>query len=544
MPSGLANALVFILKLRSPLSASKYKRPRRQRLRRPIKISAPIVHESLHLDVSASATMNETNARPDSGIFYLITNKSGGKSIVRRPARPLSSIPLAEDFDAATQGATTLRGGTIPNGQNKRPQLALRTTASVVDRRSFVSPESVDLPKAGRFDPIRAFRKSFRKTHLTSPSLQSEDQLVWKGEEQRLDRNHQRENRISSKAREIHAWMMGKSGSDIHRSATYPTRQTEEHGSQQLPRRRQTAAPNGTTMKSPLSTSTVDRSPGPRPGQGYEMVNRQIIENNQEKTVELSTWREQGSDKVKQEDAERISVYYISADEYALEQEQLREEVWRFEETDGTANINVDPFKGAETSRTTNRTVQHHQPSTHSRSFSHPTQPPIQPLPASALRDGTISPSTSEKEGSSQPSRLPDVIRRSHHISTATSPNPKNGAHSVSLPRNRRRYKESTPLVSQDQPRSLFHPTQSGSTISSIKSDSATAFESVLESCEPSLLHIAPLLRSLGIRRVEHLRAIERLTPATRDRELKENALRLGITVMEWAILVDKLLTF
>jgi len=56
-------------------------------------------------------------------------------------------------------------------------------------------------------------------------------------------------------------------------------------------------------------------------------------------------------------------------------------------------------------------------------------------------------------------------------------------------------------------------------------------------------VHIAPLLQRLGIRRVDHLRAVARLTALTRDREVKEDALKLGITVMEWAILVDKIFT-
>jgi histone deacetylase HOS3 len=69
------------------------------------------------------------------------------------------------------------------------------------------------------------------------------------------------------------------------------------------------------------------------------------------------------------------------------------------------------------------------------------------------------------------------------------------------------------------------------------------SLEVVLRSCEPSLLHIAPYLAALGIRSEEHLRAVGRLKEETRDREVREEALRLGITVVEWAILLDKLLT-
>ena len=56
MPLGFSDALVFILNLRSPSTTHP---PRRPRLRRPIKISSPIVHESLHFNVNAVA-MNST----------------------------------------------------------------------------------------------------------------------------------------------------------------------------------------------------------------------------------------------------------------------------------------------------------------------------------------------------------------------------------------------------------------------------------------------------------------------------------------------------
>jgi hypothetical protein len=63
----------------------------------------------------------------------------------------------------------------------------------------------------------------------------------------------------------------------------------------------------------------------------------------------------------------------------------------------------------------------------------------------------------------------------------------------------------------------------------------------VLASCQPTLLHIGPVLASLGIRREEHLRALVRLREETRDREMKEEVLKKGVTLLEWAILMDRL---
>lgn len=77
--------------------------------------------------------------------------------------------------------------------------------------------------------------------------------------------------------------------------------------------------------------------------------------------------------------------------------------------------------------------------------------------------------------------------------------------------------------------------------ISTIKSLPTIEMEKILDSCEPSLVHVAPILACLGITREEHLRAIIRLSEETRDKEVKEEALRLGMTVMEWAILLDRL---
>ncbi|KAH7881758.1 hypothetical protein F5I97DRAFT_1886851 [Phlebopus sp. FC_14] len=73
------------------------------------------------------------------------------------------------------------------------------------------------------------------------------------------------------------------------------------------------------------------------------------------------------------------------------------------------------------------------------------------------------------------------------------------------------------------------------------RSTSTSSVEMVLASCQPSLLHIALMLSSLGMKQEEHLRALARLREETRDRELKEEMPKKGVTVLEWAILMDKL---
>ncbi|KAJ6544593.1 hypothetical protein DFH09DRAFT_1173004 [Mycena vulgaris] len=88
---------------------------------------------------------------------------------------------------------------------------------------------------------------------------------------------------------------------------------------------------------------------------------------------------------------------------------------------------------------------------------------------------------------------------------------------------------------------SPFHATKSGSTISSIQLTPGPTLEQVLSSCQPSLAHIYPILQRVGIMRAEHLRAVGKLSEDTRNREVKEEVLRLGVTVVEWAILLDRL---
>lgn len=156
-------------------------------------------------------------------------------------------------------------------------------------------------------------------------------------------------------------------------------------------------------------------------------------------------------------------------------------------------------------------------------------------ISAAPRHHGTISLSSSEREGSTRNGRHASPSTKKWDDNTLPN-RPHSIAHTPQryMPPNRRE---------KDLPPSPFHATRSGSTISSIKSEPTLEIEAVLDSCKPSLLHIKPVLRDLGIRTVEHLRAITKLTPTTRDREIKEDALRLGITVMEWAIFVDKIFT-
>lgn len=68
----------------------------------------------------------------------------------------------------------------------------------------------------------------------------------------------------------------------------------------------------------------------------------------------------------------------------------------------------------------------------------------------------------------------------------------------------------------------------------------STTLSGFLSSFQPSLLHVAPVLASLGIRDEAHLRAVAGLSEETRNREVREVALQKGMTVLEWAMLLDR----
>lgn len=55
-----------------------------------------------------------------------------------------------------------------------------------------------------------------------------------------------------------------------------------------------------------------------------------------------------------------------------------------------------------------------------------------------------------------------------------------------------------------------------------------------------SLIHLMPVLASPWMTTYSHLKAVARISPKTRDREVKGEALRRGVTIDEWAVLVDR----
>ena len=274
------------------------------------------------------------------GMFYLVSNRSGtGKTIVHRPRPPSQSSPQEGNFDALPGDASTSNDlGRRISRPRKRPVLAIRTSPPPIERKlDSPSLESKYL----WLDPVRATWNSLRRKNR-NPEQVNGHAVHSKGK-QRADVLTEEDERQhdNSKSQDIRAWvMMGKPSADVQRSATYPHRQSEARRSPTRNHKKARHATEGTDMfRSRTGTSSMGKyGRGPPPGQTYDIVNRQIIENNPDKTVELSTWKEHSEKAISPGDAERISVYYVTAGELELgeeDKENIQVE-WRYDGRNAT----------------------------------------------------------------------------------------------------------------------------------------------------------------------------------------------------------------
>ncbi|KAL1710381.1 histone deacetylase domain-containing protein [Schizophyllum commune] len=441
------------------------------------------------------------------GALYLVPNREGtGKTLVRRPNPPPTSPPLDDDFDAMTQAGTTTRGAQTEWGTHLRESRAFTATPLWSD---FDACTYTAAPGETRSEWQMGIGQAnaTRGTPQTSPRKGpgSLSTRVLAGDAR------QPPSRAGSVAR--HA--TGRSGSEWGQSQDgWP--QGPPRGA--VVRRSPTTTSRASSKRLPNPPSERDWPPPVRREteiiQGnteFSMVRRRVLEDSPQKTVTISTWREQVAEEAAQatEPEPEMSVYFVGADDYPESVAPVPGSTRVIEEVRG---LGMD-------------------------SSARSASPPMLPQGTTPPRKASYgSRADSRRTGtSSSPRSLPSPPPR-----TSTP----NGVNSPTSQLNRR-YTHSR-RGSSPQRRilsSLFHPTQSGATISSIKTPEG-AFDRVLDSCEPSLLHIAPVLESLGMTSEEHLRAVARLSEDTRDKEIREEALRMGVTIVEWAILIDKLQTF
>ncbi|KAJ7065160.1 hypothetical protein B0H15DRAFT_935501 [Mycena belliarum] len=238
------------------------------------------------------------------------------------------------------------------------------------------------------------------------------------------------------------------------------------------------------------------------------MVDHRVLEEGAERTVSISTWREQAIQEADSDDD--MSIYYVNAEDCRAD-----DTVTEIVEVGGVARLPVKTKDGSGSNNWGHRNKESTESSRRPQHGSTSTEQVI---------SSNIRPSTS---------------RNLMHHAASASPSIRSSAPRTSTPRG-----SGTLVQILDPPGEVFspfHATRSGSTISSIRLTPAPTLEHILASCRPSLLHISPILQRVGILRAEHLRAVGKLSEDTRNREVREEVLKLGVTVVEWAILLDRL---
>jgi len=266
-----------------------------------------------------------------------VSNKSGtGKTIVRRPRPPSQTSPQEGNFDALPGDASTSNDlGRRISRPRKRPVLAIRTSPAPIERK--LDSPSIE-SKYLWLDPVRATWNSIRRKNRNPDQLNGNSVNHSKGKQRADDIAEEDETQRGTSWSQPWVNVPGKIPADVQRAATYPHRQSEARRSTNH-RKAPRTTESSDIFRSRAGSSSMGKSGrGPLPGQTYDMINRQIIEKNPDRTVELSTWKEHSEKLVSPGDAERISVYYVTAGELELGEEKESMQVeWRYDRSGSNA---------------------------------------------------------------------------------------------------------------------------------------------------------------------------------------------------------------
>ncbi|KAJ3806739.1 hypothetical protein F5876DRAFT_80385 [Lentinula aff. lateritia] len=299
----------------------------------------------------------------------------------------------------------------------------------------------------------------------------------------------------------------------------------------------------------------------------YEVVENRVLEDGPERTVTISTWREKVANESKRSEVE-MSVYYLNADDYimdpGIEKTRRREDFRDSLNGQGGTSRSGRKRKGKQRDLLDDGWTR----SDHSGLPVAPLSQPVYYRSASPVRPQTPWPSNTnlaDVDGEASRQSILGTTDRSVHgglrrRSSYTEwmdreylkPRTSTPVRHRTLEPNEIRGSEASLRTSTTAREALSykpkattngagHPSGSSSTISSMQVASTPALEALLSSCEPSLLYLAPVLVGLGIKTKEHMKAVGKLREETRNREVREEALKRGMTIMEWAILLDKL---
>ena len=230
-------------------------------------------------------------------------------------------LMVNQNLDDVMRGSMTLKSSQMASGSLKRPNLAVRTVSPLVHHVNDNTSHTPPMTKRHNLDLMPKYRRSLRDMKLgTGASLANGH--GWKGMEKNdnLFQHETKERKrneptISSKIKDILEWKLG--------TGVYLERKDNGgHGSVKKTEK----AVEGVRDLWKSRRIESSKNKGPRAGQIYEIVNQHIIEDSTDRTVTISTWREQVDvDQGHGSDTDNTSVYYISPGGYAREDAHIVE---------------------------------------------------------------------------------------------------------------------------------------------------------------------------------------------------------------------------
>ena len=237
----------------------------------------------------------------------------------------------------------------MDSSSRKRPILAISTISPLVRQANDNTSPTYPMTMRHHFDPVPKICSGLRDAQLGNdrPPVNGHG---WKGKEktdvfqpETKERMRKRnEPTISSKIRDILEWRTMKAGADA-----CPERgNSDDHRNAKKTSTKKAAGGMRDLWKSRQITSPSLKNKGPKPGQLYEIVNRHIVEDSIDRTVTISTWREQ-VDEEHGSDTDNMSIYYISPHGYAHECGEVNAEFGKrlLESTHGSKRENQGTYR-------------------------------------------------------------------------------------------------------------------------------------------------------------------------------------------------------
>lgn len=242
-------------------------------------------------------------------------NRNGpGKQIVKRPRPPPTSPPLDNDFDAVTHAGTTAKAPETELFSHRQWLEQTGPTLPPIDnndghKRSVSSPEP---------DAVRKHEFKWRPSSPAQSLVENTPNIPQRRKGKARDEGFERYGEYENYMTEMERMFGGRGDLDlsVRLLGVEPNRESYQLGRVKsgatARSRRAIVGPRGLHAEPPGSVEDH----GPKAGQTYEVVNRQVVEDGPDRTVTIATWREQVAREANP-DIDTMSVYYVSAEDYA-----------------------------------------------------------------------------------------------------------------------------------------------------------------------------------------------------------------------------------